>query len=71
MDDVTQVPAAELAVLPALEGLGDGHESSTEFFLVRFSGMLTQEALEPLGRVCQTLSLNAPLNRRAVCGPSG
>src|SRR6266508_998138 len=63
MDDVTQVPAAELAVLPALEGLGDGHESSTQFFLVRLFGMLTQEALYPLGRVCHTLSLSVGAKR--------
>ena len=56
MDDVAQLPAAELAVLPALEGLGDGHEGSTELFLVRLPAMLTQETLDPLWRVCHTLS---------------
>ena len=44
MDDVAQLPAAELAMLPALEGLGDGHEGSTELFFVRPSAMLTRDA---------------------------
>ena len=51
-----ELRAAELAVLPALEGLGDGHEGSTELFLVRPSAMLTQETLDLLWRVCHTLS---------------
>src|SRR5437762_10858572 len=55
MDDLAELPAAELAALPALEGLGDGHESPTQFFLVCVRGVLTQEALDPLGRVHHTL----------------
>jgi hypothetical protein len=62
MDDVAELRAAELTVLPALEGLGDGHESATELFLVRPSGLLTQETLDPLGRVCHTLLPNSVVN---------
>lgn len=58
VDDLAQLPATELVTLPALEGLGDRHESPPELFLVRVCGLLTQEALDPLGSVCQAFSLS-------------
>ena len=55
VDDLAQIPAGEIPVLPPLEGLGDGHERSPQLLFVRSSSILAEQALDALRRVCHTL----------------
>src|SRR5436309_10677401 len=54
VDDLAEVTAGEVAVLPPLESFGDAHERSPQLLFVRGAGILTEQALDPLGRVCHT-----------------
>lgn len=48
MDDLGQLSTAELPSLPALEVLSDGRERPPQLLLVGSSGILAEEALDPL-----------------------
>lgn len=57
VDNLAEVSARQIPMLPPLEGLGDRQERPSQLLVVRSPGILTEEALDPLWRVCHTLSL--------------
>jgi hypothetical protein len=57
MDDLAQLPAAQLSALPPLEGFSDGAEGATQLLFMCSLCVLTEETLDPLGCLCHTLSL--------------
>jgi hypothetical protein len=49
VDDLAEVPAGQISVLPPLEGLGEGQERRPQLLFVRSPGILAEQALDPLG----------------------